>query len=126
MDILTTQEASGIDISTEYEVLSWTAPETLLVIAQVLLTGLTGSTYGIHVYIDGALVIPDRDIGSHDLASIIAQSRSLVVKAGATLTIGILGSITDTAIDAVTTVIDATPISATAVTEQLIPAVLEA
>ena len=122
MNILTRRASSAVDISNGATVLSYTAPTTKLVIAQVSVSGFHADSYQIQLYVDDLIIVPDKSIPISS-TSAIAQSRSLVLEAGSTLRVVLTGDHADVAVDCTVLLIDATPVITDDVVNRLIPSI---
>lgn len=121
MDILATNTASNLDISsTEKLAFTYVADKTMVVIAQISLLGIVGGVYGIHFYIDDVLTVPEQTITIAALNG-IAQSRAILVKEGATITIKVLGVAGDASVTVKTLLVDASPVVASEVVDIITP-----
>ena len=128
MKIINSRTLSNINISALGQVYSFTISETLLIIVDVLLDNIAGGTdYDLNFYTDGAFVLPTRSIPVPVGATKVSiQSRSLIVKAGAVLTLNIQGDVSDTDVDVTVNLINASPVDAADVVEIVEPGITDA
>lgn len=121
MDILATNTANNLDISsTEKLAFTYVADKTMVVIAQLSLLNIVGGLYGIHFYIDGVLTVPEQNVNISAVNG-IAQSRAILVREGATVTIFILGVAGDTSVTVKTLLVDSSPVVASEVVDIITP-----
>lgn len=121
MNVLTRTAFSNVNISTKRTVLSYRVEATVLVVIQVNLSNCESDSYIVQVYVDEALVVPDKPVPSSSVDNMVAQSRSVIVEDGSLLEVKITGQAGDTAISGAVVVVDATPVSTQDVIDSIIP-----
>lgn len=127
MRTLTTQSTSDLDTSSEQVVLEYTMLETLSIVAQVRMDGIVGGDYLVRLYIDSALVVPDRSVDTPLGESlVIAQSRNVIAAVGSNVEIRLTGRPADTNVDVVASLIDLSPLTADELTDTIIPVIADA
>lgn len=127
MQILDKSTVDGADISSQLQVYSYTSASTIIVVLQVTLDNINGVSYNLNLYVDDAIVVPDRAIdvpvGS---TKAIMQSRSVVVPAGSTLKLSLTGDLADTNVDILICMIDHSPLNSADAITLISPGVQEA
>lgn len=128
MTIINSRTLNHIDISSLGEVYSFIISETLLIVIDIVLDNVAGGTdYDLNFYTDGAFVLPTRAIPvPAGVTKVSIQSRSLIVRAGARLSLRLVGDPTDTDVNLTVSVINASPIEADDVVQIIEPGVSEA
>jgi len=108
---------TGIDISSYIQVSSYTntTSKSQVVLGQVQLSPVVGGgAYALRTDIDALRMAPDSNVVVASGATAAAiQSRSLILEAGATLTVQVLGLPGDTAVNTVAEIVDVGPLTAT-------------
>ena len=128
MKIINSQSLSNVNISSLATVYSYTITETLLVVIDIILDGVSANAdYDFQFFSDNAMILPSRNIPiPAGVTKANIQSRSLMVRANTALTLKISGAPSDTSVNILVNLINASPIEADDVVTTIEPGVTDA